>query len=90
MPLARSLSLLNAVSFDVVLGRFCGMLSGMLVVAVGQVGMVRGFLVMTTLMMLGRLVVMAGCMCMVLRCVLVVLCRFLGHRLLLLDQPGLC
>jgi hypothetical protein len=71
------------VNFDVALGGFCSMLSGVLVVAVCQVRMVRGFFVVATLVVLGCLMVMTGCVCVVFRCVLVMLCCFLGHRLLL-------
>ena len=56
-------------------GRF-RMVSGMYVVAMGNVGMVgRRFLVATSLV-LGRFSVMAGCMFMVLRRFLVVFCAF--------------
>ena len=52
------------------------MVSGMYVVAMGNVGMVgRRFLVATSLV-LGRFSVMAGCMFMVLRRFLVVFCAF--------------
>lgn len=72
-------SLLVAVRFDVLLGSVTGMLAGMLVMTVCQMGVVGSLLVVTGLMMLGGLAVMTGCVSVVLRRVPVMFCCFLGH-----------
>lgn len=63
----------------VVLRGFLGMFVSLFVVAVCRVGVVRRFLVVTRLMMLGGLLVMVGRLFVVMSRLLVVLCAFLRH-----------
>jgi hypothetical protein len=59
--------------------RFC-VVNGMCVMAVGDVRVVAGRLLVATSLVLSRFSVMAGCMLMVLRRFLVVFCAFFAHR----------
>jgi hypothetical protein len=64
----------------VILCRRFRMVSGMGVVAVGNVGVVARRLLVAASLVLSRFSVMAGCMFMVLRRFLVVFCAFFTHR----------
>ena len=57
----------HSVLVSVVLHRFFGMISGMQRVSVGDVGVVRGLLVIARLMVFGRFPVMFGRVLMMLR-----------------------
>ena len=61
-----------AVRFHVLLGGFFGVILGLNVVAVRQVGVVSGGFVIAVFMMLGGFMVMARSVLVVLRCLLVV------------------
>jgi hypothetical protein len=65
-----------AVSLNVMLGGFLGMFGGVNGVAVGQLGMVGGRLVIATLMMLCGFVVVARSVLVVFRCLGVMMCCF--------------
>jgi hypothetical protein len=69
-----------AVRFHVVLGGLFGVLLGVDVVSVRQVGVVSGGFVVAVLVMLGGFVVMARSVLVVLRCLLVMLGCFVGHE----------
>jgi hypothetical protein len=71
--------LLRAVCFHMVLGCVLGMFSGVDMVSMGDMRVVRGFLMVPGFMMFGCLFVMARRMLMMLGCVLVVLSCFLRH-----------
>ena len=72
--------LLRAVFFDVVCGRFVGMTHGMRMVRLCRVGVMRGFLVMAGIVMLGRVLMMFGRLFVVLGRLLVMLDSFLRHK----------
>jgi hypothetical protein len=69
-----------AVCFYVMLGCFFGVIGGLNVVAVRQVGMVTGDFVVAVFVMLGGFMVVARSVLVVLRCLLVVLHCFVGHE----------
>jgi hypothetical protein len=66
--------------FNMVLGRFFGMLIGMQIVTVRDVGVMCPLLMATGSIMLCRLSVMSGRMFMVLCCFRVMFCALLAHR----------
>jgi hypothetical protein len=68
------------VRFDVVLGGVAFVIGGMHGVAVSQMGVVSGLLVVFGFMMGGGFMVVARSVLVVFRCLLVVLSCFLGHR----------
>jgi len=71
--------LLRAVCFHMVLGCVLGMLGRVDMMSVGDMRVVRGFLMVAGFMMFGGLFVMARRMLMMLGCVLVMLGCFLRH-----------
>ena len=68
------------VRFHVLLGGFFGVILGLNVVAVRQVGVVSGGFVIAVFMMLGGFMVMARSVLVVPRCLLVMLHCFVGHE----------
>jgi len=78
-PRPGSRTLLLAVMFRVALGRLFGMVAGMKVVPVRDVRMMRRFLVRPRLMVLRRLLVMAGGVLKMFGSLLVMFRSLLGH-----------
>ena len=68
------------VRFHVLLGGFFGVILGLNVVAVREVGMVGGGFVVAVFMLLGGFMVMARSVLVVPRCLLVMLHCFVGHE----------
>jgi hypothetical protein len=74
-------SLLASVVLDVRLRSFGCVMVCMLVMAMGRMSVVSGLVVVTTFVVLGRFPVMSSCVVVVLRRLLVVIGRLLGHWL---------
>jgi len=66
--------------FNMMLGRFFGMLISMQIVTVRDVGVMCALLMATGSIMLGRLPVMSGRMFMMLCCFRVMFCALFAHR----------
>ena len=66
--------------FNMIFGGFCRVVISMCIVAVRGVGMMGRLFVATGSIMLGRLLVMSGCMFVMLRCFRVMFCALLAHR----------
>jgi hypothetical protein len=64
---------------DVQLGRLRGMMRGVVLVALGTVGVVRGCFVVAGLVLLGGLAVMSRCVLVVFGCLVMVFYRLFGH-----------
>jgi hypothetical protein len=66
--------------FNMMFGRFFRVLISMCIVTVRDVGMMGRLLVAPGSIVLGRLLVMSGCMFVMLRCFRVMFCALLAHR----------
>jgi hypothetical protein len=64
-------------------GCFCCVVCGMVRMAMGRVSMMRGGLVVTAFVVLGGFAMVPGCVLMMFRCLVMMLCCLSGH----LDSP---